>query len=247
MERKTVNTRRPVKAALSFFGIFIGWCVAIITLVCWQVFAPGFGYVTDFSFFLFWPALFGFIGWLIFVLPAVYLISDGHWLLRLPFIVATGAVYGICVYLVLVCTWLTGGWTLVWFPAIMGGIGGAVYSLLLRWQILARFRTGAAICFFLMPLALLLLFALVVWPFVIDRFPYTAYVFGDYQSRDQAHLRILKSIRRGDTYSELHRKYPRIFTEPFLSQSGGGTHYTYSISFDETATSVKEIEIGDRP
>src|SRR3982074_2662314 len=82
---------RSVKVARSFFCIFTGWCVAIITLVCWQVFRPGFGYVTDFSFFLSWTALFGFFGWLVSVVPAVLRIEDDNRWLQFPLSLVTGA------------------------------------------------------------------------------------------------------------------------------------------------------------
>lgn len=236
-----------MKIARTFFSIFVGWCVAIVALVCWQVFAPGFGYVTDFTFFLYWPALFGFIGWLVFVVPAVLCVSEDNRFMQLPVILITGAVYGVLIYLLLVCTWLASGWKLAWFPAVMGGVGGGVYSLLGRSKTFRRHHTVTTVGFFAAPVALLALFSFFLWPFVTAHIPYVAYVFGANQSRDDAHLQILKSIRTGDTYADLHRRYPRIFIEPFLSRSGGGADYTYSISFDETRTYVTEITIGDRP
>jgi len=236
-----------VKIAYSFFSIFAGWCVAILALICWQVFAPGFGYVTDFAFFLFWPGLFGFLGWLLFVVPAVLWVDDSNHWMRFPLILVSGTVYGVVVYLVLVCTWLAGGWMLAWFPAIMGGLGGATYSLLGKWQTLQRYRVSSTLGLFAAPSALLMLFAFALWPLITRHTPYIAYVFGASKSRDDAHLQILRGIRKGDTYSDLHGRYPRVFPEPFLGQSGGGSHYTYSISFDETRTYVTEITIAERP
>jgi len=234
-----------VKVARSFFCIFTGWCVAIITLVCWQVFRPGFGYVTDFSFFLSWTALFGFFGWLVFVVPAVLRIEDHNRWLQFPLSLVTGAVYGVVIYLAIVCTWLKGSSTLAWFPAIMGGVAGAAYSLLGKWQTVERARAPVTACFFVAPVALMMLFAFVLWPLVIRHAPYVAYVFGAYESRDQAHLQILRGIHTKDTYTDLHRKYPRVFPEPFRRQTGNGSSYTYSITFDDTCTYVTKVTITD--
>ena len=59
---------RPNKAA-SFFSVFAGWGLAFAIWIGDQVHGDGFGYNTDFSFMLFWPAPFTFIGWQAFILP----------------------------------------------------------------------------------------------------------------------------------------------------------------------------------
>lgn len=235
-----------MKTALSFFSLFIGWCVAISALVCWQVFASGFGHVTDFNFFLFWPALFAFFGWLIFVLPAIYIVRGERPSMRFPVLMLTGAVYGVLVYLILVCTWLTEGWRLAWFPAIIGGVGGAVYSSLIRSRLVECRQGYRATALFLAPVVILSAFVFAVWPLVIRHLPYVAYVFGADESRGAAHLQILKCIRKGETFNELHRRYPRIFSEPMLGISGEDSRCRYRVSFDKTLTYVDEIEIFEK-
>ena len=124
-------------------------------------------------------------------------------------------------------------------------IARGVYSLLGRSRTFRRLHAATTVGFFAAPVALLVLFSFFLWPFVTAHIPYVAYLFDAYQSREDAQLQILKSIRTGDTFACLHRRYPRIFIEPFLGQSGGGSYFTYSMSFDETRTYVTEITIGD--
>ena len=238
-----------MKAARSFFGMFTGWCAAFLTLIAWQVLRlPGFGYVTDFEFFLAWPAIFGFIGWAIFVVPMLaWLDEDNRWL-QPSTIWASGAVYGIVVFALLVCWWGSSLMGLAWFPAIQGGVGGLVYAWLGRWT-WPEWNTAKAMpAFFLGPAALLCLFTFVVWPLVVANAPYLAYQFGADASRAAAHLRILGSIKKGDTFADLQRRYPKLFREPYQSSVGNiDAHHSFRIRFDKTSTYVTEISIQTKP
>lgn len=234
------------KALFSFFSLFIGWCAAITTLVCWQVFVTDYGYVTDFNFFMFWPALFAVCGWLIFVVPAINIVRREQPVMQFPAIIVTGAVYGVLIYLILVCTWATGTWRLAWFPAVMGGVGGGVYSLLMRSPLTDHLRGYRAMTLFLAPAVILCTFSFVIWPLVTRHLPYVAYVFGAGESRAAAHLQIFKHIRKGDTFTDLHRRYPRIFKQPIRSMLIEDSGFHFSISFDKTGTYVDKVEFREK-
>lgn len=225
--------------------MFVGWCVAFITLIAWQVLRkPGFGYVTDFTFFLYWPALFGFIAWAAMVVPLLSWLDENNRWLQLSVIWASGAALGIVVFALLVCTWSPSLAVFAWFPAIQGSVGGIIYAGLGRWSWLEE-RPARAQAFLLAgPLVVLLLFGCVIWPLVIDHAPYFAYVFGADRSRAAAHLRILQRIKIGDTFTDLHRRYPKLFSEPYLSSTGNiDGHHSYRITFDQTRNNVTEISI----
>ena len=229
--------------------MFVGWCAAFITLIAWQVLRkPGFGYVTDLTFFLYWPALFGFMAWAAIVAPLLsWLDEDNPWL-RPSVIWASGAVFGVVVFALLVCTWAPFSAGLAWFPAIQGAVGGLVYAWLGRWSWLAeRPATARAVLLTGPPIALLV-FTYVVWPLVIEHAPYVAYRFGADDSRAAAHLRILQRIKTGDTFAKLHLRYPKLFSQPYLSSTGNiDGHHSFKIKFDPTLTHVTEISIQTKP
>ena len=107
--------------AASLFALFSGWCVAFVSLVAWQVHFGGFGYLTDFEFWLFWPAIFALVGWLFFVLPAIGFVS------------LDSILY------------------LARFPAIIGGVAGLIFPFLAKSRcptyILAAGPSIVLICF----------------------------------------------------------------------------------------------------
>lgn len=229
--------------------MFVGWCAAFITLIGWQVLRkPGFGYITDFTFFLYWPALFGFIAWAAMVAPLLsWLDEDNRWL-HPSMIWASGAVFGVAVFALLVCTWSPSLAVFAWFPAIQGAVGGITYAGLGRWSWLEERPAKARAVLLAGPPVALLLFGCVVWPLVIDHVPYFAYRFGADDSRAAAHLRILQRIKTGDTFAELHRRYPKLFSQPYLSSTGNiDGHHSYRIKFDPTLTHVTEISIQTKP
>jgi hypothetical protein len=238
-----------LKAARSFISLFAGWATAFVTQILWQVYRPGFGYVTDFGFFLFWPALFALVGWAVFGLPLVYFTPEriaSRWHLC----IVVGIVVCVLAYLLLVCTWLPQSFRLAWFPAIIGAVGGFTYWLLGRApaaSFLARWRRVAVPAMFLAPGIAVAAFAFLIWPVVLRVSPYLGYRFGAYESRALAEYEIYSRIRPGDTFSDLHRRYPAIFDEPMLSRSSNQTikdfEWSYHIVFDETRTYVTKIDV----
>lgn len=235
-----------MKAARSFIALFTGWAAAFITHIFWQVYGSGFGYVTDFSFFLFWPALFALVGWAVFGLPVVYLIPEriaSRWYAC----ITIGTVVCVLTYLLLVCTSLPELVRLAWFPAILGAVGGFAYWILGRASFLNRFRRATIPAMFLAPGITVAAFAFLIWPTICRVTPYIGYQFGASEARAQAEYEIYSRIKPGDTFSELHQRYPNIFEEPLLSHSNNrtvaGSEWSYSIVFDETRTYVTEIDV----
>lgn len=235
-----------MKAARSFFALFTGWAAAFITLILWQVYGPGFRHVTDFDFFLFWPAVFALVGWVLFGLPLVYF-SPERLASRWYVCSLVGIVVCVLAYLLLVCTWLPESFRLAWFPAIIGAIGGFTYWMLGLSACLGRSPRVAIPALFLAPAMAVTAFAFLIWPLALSATPYLAYRFGDYRSRARAEYEIISRIKLGDTYAELHRRYPTIFDQPILSRSSSGTPaglgWSYHIVFDETRTYVTKIDV----
>lgn len=236
-----------MKAARSFIAVFIGWAAAFITHILRQVYdGSGFGYVADFGFYLFWPALFALTGWVVFGLPIVYLLPEriaSRWYAC----TVTGTVICVLAYLLLVCTWATELIDLIWFPAIIGAVGGFTYSILGRVSFLDRFRRAAIPAMFLAPGIAVAAFAFLIWPAALRVTPYLGYRFGDSKTRSQAEYEIVSRIKPGDTFAELHRQYPALFGEPFLSIDyqgmADGSVVSYQIYFDETRTYVTKIDV----
>jgi hypothetical protein len=238
-----------VKTARSFVGMFAGWCAAFTTLIAWQVLRkPGFGYVTDFTFFLYWPALFGLVAWAICVAPLLSWLEDENPWLRPSIIWASGALLGLVLFLLLVCTWAPSLVVFAWFPIIQGAVGGIIYAGLGRWSWLEKRPAWARTILMSGPPVLLLCFSLLLWPLVIHRAPYFAYRFGADESRAAAHLRILQGVKVGDTFADLHRLYPKLFSQPYLSSTGNiDGHHSYRIRFDPSLDHVTEISIQSKP
>ena len=234
-----------MKVARSFFSMFVGWCAAYVILIGWQVLRkPGFGYITDFEFFLLWPALFGFIGWVVFVVPVLLWIDEDNRWLRPERIWLSAAVFGVAVFALLVCSWMSQLIVYWWFPALQGAVAGLAYAALGRWTWFEENPRAARTACVLGPVAALLLFVFGIWPLVIQHAPYFAYRFGGFYSRNEACLRIYQSIRPGDTFADLHQRYPKLFDEPFLSSSGNlGHRHTFQIRLDPTRTYVTNISI----
>jgi hypothetical protein len=242
-----------VKAARSFFALFAGWAVAFVTQILWQVYRPGFGYVTDFEFFLFWPALFALVGWSIFGLPVVYLTPErlaSRWYIC----ILVGFAVCIVAYLLLVCSWAREMIRLIWFPAIIGAVGGFTYWLLGRPSIDALFahsRSVAILVLCLAPWLAVSAFAFALWPAIIRVSPYLAFRFGASESRARAEYEIYSRIRPGDTFADLHMRYPTIFTEPIMGASGSGSaasfEWSYHITFDESRSRVANLEVKRQP
>lgn len=229
--------------------MFAGWSAAFLSLIGWQVLRkPGFGYITDFTFFLYWPALFGLIGWALILAPLLsWLDEDNRWL-QPSVIWASGAASGVLIFALLVCTWVPSLVMFAWFPAIQGAVGGLTYAWLGHWSWLEERPAQARTVLLTGPPIALLVFSYVVWPLVIEHAPYVAYRFGADDSRAAAHLRILQRIKTGDTFADLQRRYPRLFSEPYMSSTGNiDGHHSYNIKFDPTRTHVTEISIQTKP
>jgi hypothetical protein len=234
--------------AASLFALFSGWCVAFVSLVAWQVHFGGFGYLTDFEFWLFWPAIFALVGWLFFVLPAIGFVSLDSILYRPLFAVLSWASLAVVAYAVLVCTWAADAWYLARFPAIIGGVAGLIFPFLAKSRcptyILAAGPSIVLICFWCF-----------LWPSLEVICPGFTYTYGTENARNRSRLRVFQAIKNGDSMLELERRYPSIFPGSSSGVEGidvsGGTEryeYRFQISIDQITGNVDHVscELQDR-
>jgi hypothetical protein len=127
--------------------------------------------------------------------------------------------------------------TLIWWPVLIGLIGGIVYWLLQRSQPLRGW------VFWSIPVLFFPFVRFVVLPIGIAFFPYTTHVLAEGAIGREALIGVIKRIEVGDTYQELHRRYPQIFYQPVLGISSSGGGCSYSIQFDDTRARVVKVEI----
>lgn len=117
---------RPIPA--SFLAMAVGWGAGFTAYVLWGVFTRG--YATDLEFMAIWPAIIGFIAWLLVVVPLVHRFGDYPLLADWRWAWLGWSVLGVGAYALLVLWWMRAV-LLVWFPALMGTVAGLIYSLVL--------------------------------------------------------------------------------------------------------------------
>jgi hypothetical protein len=230
---------KSARAAYSFFAAFIGWLVPFVGyLALLQSGVIGSGEITDFSFLLFWPLLFTGLGWLLVGLPFALFRPEQEKLTT-----GRGLLLGTSVttvtYLAL-AIWL--GWFIlvfIWWPILIGLIGGAVYLTLLRKQPFQEklwpFWVAPFLCFALT--------RWVVLPVTEQYFPYTYYVLGEGAIGPEAEWSIIERIEPGDRWEHLHRRYPALFAEPTSSiHKVQGNGWSYFLRFDESGR-VSEVQV----
>ena len=226
------------KAAHSFFSAFIGWFFPFIGLLTSMQFrSTGFGYITDFDFFLFWPLIFTFLGWLLVGLPVSLKIGRGsetkYWLCLLSWTLATTLSF-----LLVAALFQFGIIFLIWWPILIGVIGGSIF-----WFLEAKFPIPTSFSF-LLPILFFPFVRFVLLPLGIAYFPYTTHILADGAIGQKALYAVIERVEVGDTFEELHQRYPQIFEEPILGTSShSGNGWSYRIKFDEDRHSVIEIEI----
>jgi len=225
------------RAAHSFFAAFVGWLVPFVGYLAWLQFDDGgFGFITDFEFLLFWPLLFTALGWLLVGLPLVLLLGRG----AAPgfervIIIATAATTA--TFLTIATLLPLGLMTFVWWPVLIGLIGGSVYWLL------QKLKPPRAWAFWIAPILFFPFVRFVALPIGVACFPYTTYVLADGIIGNEVRIRVIKRVDVGDTYDELHRRYPLIFRQPVLGSSFSGGGWTYSIRFDDSRQRVVQVLI----
>ena len=226
------------RVAHSFFAAFIGWLAPFIALLARMQFdQSGFGYITDFEFFLFWPLIFTFIGWLLVGLPLVLIMGDNR-IRQLGFVVGSATLATTLSFLVIAALYGFGLIPLIWWPLIIGLIGGTVFWLLQRYQ---PFRSWV---FWLVPIIFFPFIRFVLLPIGISFFPYRTHVLAEGTIGPEALYAVIERVQVGDTYEELHRRYPQIFSEPVSSMSSSlGSGWSYSITFGKNGHRVTKVEI----
>jgi hypothetical protein len=245
-----------VKAAKSFMALFIGWLAACT----WDYFRQLLSVAGTAQYTLFLSGIhasFTMLGWLLFGLPVAYF-TPRRWSSRWYICVFVGFAISLIAYLLLIYSWLGKNalqlpW-FPWFPVILGAVGALAYWLLNTNVIdhfLSRSRVAAITGLYLLPWLILFGSVFILWPVFIKVCPYTAYRFGDSESRDRAKYEILIHLEMGDTYSTLHQKYPIIFNQPILGETGeesaGNFKWIYHIKFDDKRSRITEIIVNREP
>ncbi len=248
-----METVRIMRAAKSFFALFVGWSAACTWDYLRQLLSVG--GVGETLFLSGVHAFFVILGWLLLGLPVVYF-TPQRFASRWYICIVVGGSICVVAYLLLICTWFPDAWRLYWlpwFPFILGIAGGFTYWLLgtsAVTRLVSRLHPVAVATLYLLPFVIFAACEFFVWPSVIELSPYTAYRLGDEESRWRAEYEIFARVRVGDSYSILHEKYPAIFKEPILGGSGGGlvgkVRWIYHIRFDSTRSYVTEISVGPK-
>ncbi len=197
----------------------------------------GFGYITDFEFFLFWPLIFTFIGWLVVGLPLALKIGKGkETKFRVSVICWTLATT--ISFLLVAALFQFGIIFLIWWPVLIGAIAGSLFWLLQVKNFVPVVAAWAS------PILFFPFVRFVLLPLGIAYFPYTTLVIGEGAIGKEALYAVIERIEVGDTFEELNRKYPLIFDKPTLGRSSSSSSgWSYRIKFDETKTEVIEIEV----
>lgn len=217
------------RAAHSFFAAFAGWLAAFVGLMAWLQID---GYITDFPFYAFWPLAVTFAGWLVVALPIVVL-ARGDRMRRPGFVIAIATAATSAVWLAVAAALSmpqSPEWW--WWPLVIGVVGGAVY-----WVLETRQPLRPAV-WWVAPFAIVALARYVALPAGIRFFPYATYVITEGVIGQEAEVAVIERVRVGDTYADLHRRYPQIFDTPTLGMAG----QRYSIAFDALGGRVTRVE-----
>ncbi len=218
------------RAAHSFFAAFAGWLAAFVGFMGWRQVD---GYITDFEFYAFWPAAVTLVGWLAVALPIVLLARDDR--MRRPGFaigIATAATSAVWLAVAAALSMLLSPeWW--WWPVVIGVVGGAVY-----WLLETRRPLRPAVLW-VAPFAVVAFAYYVALPVGIRFFPYATFVITEGVVGQAALLAVIEQVRVGDTYADLHRRYPQIFDEPIL----GMASEDYAIDFDALGGRVTRVEI----
>jgi signal transduction histidine kinase len=204
------------RVALSFVTLALGWGLAYVGFVLFQVHGLGFGSTTDVEFLLFWPVLFILVGWSLAVVPLVGRLEPDHWIFAPRSASLVGAVAGVAILAVLLAPfrlWAGAFPPFVAFAAGVGLVGWTGYTLAARSPRVARMagRPGSAIGLYLAPVVAVLIVALAVWPLLERVAPAAAYRYGSSTARTRIARRILAGIRPGERLADLDRRLPGLF------------------------------------
>lgn len=121
------------RGAHSFFAAFASWLVPFLGFMVWMQFGNGSGYITDFKFLFFWPLLFTFIGWLFVGLPLVFLLQ-GERFRSLLVTVLVAVASTTLVFLGIAALFQFGLMAMIWWPVLIGLIGGTIFWVLQKYQ-----------------------------------------------------------------------------------------------------------------
>lgn len=218
------------RASHSFFAAFAGWLAAIVGYLAWQQAEDG--HITDFAFTLFWPLAVTFAGWLVVGLPLALWLGDER-IRRLGLVVGVATTATLATWAVIVAALDFPLTSWVWWPLAIGVVGGATL-----WLLEQRRPFRSWVCW-VVPLAFFPAVRYGLLPIGVRWFPYTTYVVGKGVIGPEAELAVIRTVKVGDTYDDLHRRYPAIFDAPYLST----TNDRYTLAFDALGGRVTRVEI----
>ena len=162
----------------------------------------------------------------------------GEWIRSLPVTVTVATMSTTLVFLAIVALFQFGLFPLIWWPVLIGMIGGTIFWLLQRFQPLHGWT------FWIPPIVFFPFGRFVLLPIGIAFFPYTTHLLAEGAIGQEAVYAVIQRINVGDSFEDLHRRYPQIFTEPIIGMSSYSSDGTsYSISFDDKRERVTKVEL----
>jgi hypothetical protein len=229
-------------ASYSFLAAFVGWLVSsAIYLPQLGVGAEPLSLRGDLESLLFWSLFFTLLGWAAVGLPLALKLNEIRH--RRFFFVVAAATLSTTFTFGLIAA-LTGFVLifLVWWPVLIGIIGGMSF-----WLLEQKRRVPAWVCWAL-PITFFPFMKFVVLPIGVAHFPYTTHVFAGGIAGKEALFNVIEMVKVGDRAEDLHHRYPEIFQYP----KGGGQFasvdgWFYSVSFDDEGHRVTEVVINKRP
>ena len=140
---RVVGIAKRKAAAASLFALFADWSAAFVVLIGWQVHSGGFGYVTDFQFWLFWPAMIVALAWLSFVVPLIVFAKPTGVFYRPLFAAGSIGLVWLCLHM---SSWSVRGWPgtvcLISFPAFVGSTSRSAVPVCSRGAVIRRIFSG---------------------------------------------------------------------------------------------------------
>jgi len=229
-----------MKLATSFFAVFCGWASSFLLLMLFG--AISWGRITDFNSLLWNPLMFGFLGWIIFGLPFVYLVPVDSRFLRFPWSPLVGACLSLVAY------WILIGWALVplvymhVFAGMIGVFALPIYSLMIR---RAHGMSRVSRIYLVLvsmgsPFLLFFTFQYALWPSMERLFPGLLSSHGTWQTQQRILERTLEKLEVGDAFEDLRRRLPDVFREPAMSVNLDANGGRYTIYFKDGK--VSQIE-----
>ena len=221
-----------MRLAASFTASFVGWCATVASYCIWMGYFTRWGRVTDWNFFLIWPAVIVVIAWLLIAAPLTQLPALQRYE-RSPLTVAgLGAATAALAYALLVLTWAPVPGFII-FAVIVGAVAGLTYSLLLTFRVPPVWSLCAC------PAALAF-WVLLMLPLLTRLAPEFVYRVSSGQRQAYALEQLLHTVPVGASWSDVQSRFP------MLGMSGSSGRLDYTIHIDPTSQRVTAVDVRPR-